>query len=184
MDFVKRFRGKGAGRLGLGLATVVAWHRPPIGRGRHRNGLLNTIVLWTEIASGHRCAGLGAEVSPRYLSFGWARLSFIGLVPPDSFRSQCGRWYGITAKAAARNLPAHRRCRLPCFVARVQIADSACPPRLCRNNFETTGGLILDTSVAGIVHESASSPRQRRKLLSCAGFGKGGRLGMVECRRG
>lgn len=79
MDFVKRFRGKGAGRLGLGLATVVAWHRPPIGRGRHRNGLLNTIVLWTEIASGHRCAGLGAEVSRRYLSFGWVRLSFIGL---------------------------------------------------------------------------------------------------------
>lgn len=38
VDFVKRFRGKGVGRLGLVLATVVPLHRPPIGQGRHRNG--------------------------------------------------------------------------------------------------------------------------------------------------
>jgi len=103
-------------------------------------------VLWAEIAP----ATAAAALAPMYLEGTCLRpgdVEFDQLTdstrPVRIFPMKCTHWHGITAKAAACNLPEHRRCRLQCFFARAEIAGSVSPSRLCLNNFETTGGLLL-----------------------------------------
>lgn len=147
-------------RLGKADTATASEHNCALDRNRFR----------------HHCAGLGAEVSRRYLSFGWLSSSFISLWTYQAL-SDSSRKNALTGIVS----PPKRRHVICQFTAVVGFNVLSLVLRLrnpsvrlgcVSNNFSKPRMCLLfsSASVAGNVHESAPSPRQRRNTLSCPSF--------------